>query len=142
MIYIFDLDGTLADNAHRLHLIDGSGPKDWARYSALCSEDKPISAGMGVFSALRTEDTVLVWSGRDESTREATIAWFWKYGIGVLSSHLRLRPSGDYTPGHLLKRQWLRSLPLATRAAITCAFEDDLLCATMYRDEGVPCFIS
>jgi len=35
MIYIFDIDGTLADVSHRLHYITGE-TKDWDAFFAAC----------------------------------------------------------------------------------------------------------
>lgn len=41
MIYIFDIDGTLADLSHRLHFIQKK-PADWDGFFAACSDDAPI----------------------------------------------------------------------------------------------------
>ena len=41
MFIVFDLDGTLADDAHRQHHITGD-VRDWDAYFAACGDDAPI----------------------------------------------------------------------------------------------------
>ncbi len=40
-VYVFDIDGTLADITHRLHFIQGE-KKDWDAFFAACIDDAPI----------------------------------------------------------------------------------------------------
>lgn len=147
MIYIFDLDGTLANCDHRLYLIQNK-PRNWPAFHAACVNDEPIDHMLELAERLEHSQAIVsVWSGRDESVRNETLEWFRRCGYPLLYRSLtrfpqllRMRPSDDYRPGYELKRAWLRGVEVHDRPLIQCAFEDDLQCAEMYRSEGVPCF--
>ena len=51
-IYIFDLDGTLADVGHRLHYISGN-PKSWRSFFAACADDAPCKPVISTLQRLR-----------------------------------------------------------------------------------------
>ena len=87
MNIIFDLDGTLADAAPRLHYIQNT-PKDWDSFFAESDKDTPIAPIIDTFTAL-VQDTKLdsdgdlvhrhtieIWSGRSSQCSKETLNWF------------------------------------------------------------------
>lgn len=146
-LYIFDLDGTLADAEHRIHHISGE-TKDWRAFFAACSDDKPITAAIKTLHALRKGGAeVWVWTGRSDEVRAETVAWLHKHGVyhafwNPMRAHeaLLMRKAGDYRADHVIKSEWLSLLDPPERKRLTAVFEDRSRVVAMWREYGVPCF--
>ncbi len=50
-IVIFDIDGTLADNSHRQHFLEG-GKKDWKGFFDAMVDDQPNINVLRLFDAI------------------------------------------------------------------------------------------
>lgn len=107
--FVFDLDGTLADCDHRRHYI-ASKPKNWKAFFAGIKHD-PVHPGVEkVFKALTASGaTVLLCSGRPESTRKDTEQWLvdnclWDY------QELYMRPNNDSRPDDTVKEELLAKM--------------------------------
>lgn len=140
MFVVFDLDGTLADGEHRMHYISGE-KKDWRAFFALCGDDKPIDAGIGVLQSLLLHGghRVEIWTGRSDEVIDQTIGWFVEHIGSTLWAQvdrLRMRPAGDYTQDHDLKADWLAE----SERKPDLVFEDRDRVVAMWRANGVPCF--
>lgn len=58
-IYIFDIDGTLANIEHRVHILSSKEYKDkWRVFYGLCDRDAPI---WPVIDVMETLKTVAMW---------------------------------------------------------------------------------
>lgn len=102
MIAVFDIDGVLADPAHRQHHV-ASRPKDWDAFFAAVGEDEVLATGRARLHELAVDHEVVLLSGRPESTRAATEAWLERHGIEV--SRLVLRPDADHRPAAQVKAE-------------------------------------
>jgi hypothetical protein len=142
-IYIFDLDGTLALNAHRQHLVQCDKP-DWPAFFAACVEDLTNNAVIGTMFALFDAGAeVRIWSGRSEDVRKQTLEWFDAHAKGFVAAEnieLRMRPAGDFTPDELLKESWLKAMPEEDRSRLVAVFDDRDKVVAMWRANGVACF--
>jgi phosphoglycolate phosphatase-like HAD superfamily hydrolase len=149
-LYIFDLDGTLADAEHRIHLIS-KGKKDWRNFFAECVNDKPIIPAVTTMTWLRHAGAeVWIWTGRSDEIRQETISWLWMhcrldFSGGALSSFMAperfmMRRAGDHRPDHELKFEWLADLEPPERSRLTAVFEDRTRVVQMWRKHGVPCY--
>jgi len=139
-IYIFDLDGTLADDSHRVPLLDGERTPDvWRQFFARCVDDQPIPPVIQTFRVLTQYAECWIWTGRSDEVRDETVAWLNRH-LGAWWDVLRMRAHGDHTPDTELKRAWLRALPSALRERIAGIFEDRTRVVQMWRDEGMTCF--
>lgn len=136
-VFIFDVDGTLLDNEHRIHLAKLS-PPDWDAYLAKASDDTVIESVARVARALSLSSDIWVWTARSESAREVTARKLCDV-LGYVHD-LRMRPVGDHRPDFIVKREWLLSLDEHDRSRVTGAFEDRKRVAQMYREHGVRCF--
>ena len=142
-LYIFDLDGTLADCEHRKHFIS-DGKHDWVAFYAACVADTPIVEVIDTMEYLRLGGAdIRVWSGRSEEVRKDTETWL--YNNTPLDSvqvrrNLRMRSVGDYTPDEQLKKQWLEALDDEDRARLVAVFDDRDKVVAMWRANGVTCF--
>jgi hypothetical protein len=144
-IYIFDLDGTLADITHRVPLIRGEN-KDWRAFFAACVDDKPIWPVIGVLGALRRQGAECwVWTGRSDEVFVQTKHWLQSHCDIVIRpwSHperLMMRKAGDHRPDDEIKREWLVMLDPPERNRVVGVFEDRDRVVKMWRDVGLQCF--
>lgn len=140
-LYIFDLDGTLADATHRIHLIQGE-TKDWRAFFAACAMDKPIREMIGMYRALAVSGAeAWIWTGRSDEVRRETHRWLNAFGVHPSHHHdgFRMRPAGDHRPDHEVKKEWLDQLAEADRDRLKLVFEDRDQVVAMYRAAGVQC---
>ncbi len=132
MFVVFDLDGTMADISHRLHVIEGV-KQDWDLFFALCHEDEPIPQIIEVCRAMYREGhRVEVWSARREWCRAKTEAWLEAHGVPYYA--LILRPDDDERPDTEVKEGWLR-----TGNTPDLVFDDRRRIVDMWRRNGVRC---
>jgi hypothetical protein len=168
MIYIFDLDGTLALIGHRINYVrppsdacftcrgknrpacpdcaelDVGWKADWRKFYAECAKDEPNWPVICMMQmVLRDGHQVKILSGRSDEVRSLTIAWLSRH-TGLLpitvDCMLTMRKSGDYTPDDQLKLDWLRAMPESERYDIAGVFEDRDRMVHMWRQQGLPCF--
>ena len=139
MFVVFDLDGTLALNEHRVHHIRKE-PRDYDAFFAACVDDQPCQAAIAAMQAhILAHHVVAIWSGRSDQVREQTERWLSQVA-GVSSYRLtRMRRAGDHQPDVALKRSWLREAR-ASGAAPDLVYDDRDCVVAMWREEGVPCF--
>lgn len=149
-IYIFDLDGTLANAEHRIHFINGN-KKDWRAFFSAASEDKPIEQVIQTMKLLRKGGAeIWVWTGRSDEVRDETVKWLrvhcdFDARSSLLSQFLAperflMRKAGDHRNDHVLKAEWLSLLDPPERGRLTAVFEDRARVVQMWRENGVPCF--
>lgn len=135
MRFVFDLDGTLADITHRLHFIQNK-PKDWPAFFRACVDDKPIWPLIVIAQRLMFTNVVEIWSGRSDMVRTETAKWLDDHGMGMRGS-LRMRRDGDYRADHIVKSEWLESLPRELWPDLV--FDDRQQVVDMWRAHGIIC---
>lgn len=106
MIFILDIDGTLAKLDHREHLAEEDNWDDFFD-PELVEKDEPIKEAQEVFDKLVEEaDEIYFVTGRPESLRETTEDWLEKYyGLKPSKDMLFMRPEGDERKSSELKRE-------------------------------------
>lgn len=138
-LYIFDLDGTLADCTHRLRHI-AAAPKDWKAFFAESDKDTPIQPLIDTARRLaRGGAEIWVWTGRSDEACAHTVRWLERHLI-VAYGELRMRMQGDHRPDDELKGEWLRGLGGYDRDRLVAIFEDRDRVVEMYRAHGATCF--
>jgi hypothetical protein len=141
MIYIFDIDGTLADISHRLHFIHQQIPADWDGFFAACPKDVPIPEVIEVMRALwLTGNTVLLVSGRSDAVRDLTTGWMWNQKVEY--SGLYMRKAGDHREDSIVKAELLDEIlrNWSGSGKIGGVFEDRQQVVDMYRAKGLRVF--
>lgn len=143
MIYIFDIDGTLADISHRLHFIQQK-PADWKAFFKACPADKPIKEVVEIYKALQPEHSIKIITGRSSEIEEETSQWLGDHGM--FFSDLLMREAGDHREDYVVKAELLDNLmkehywnqdPVKLIAGI---FEDRQQVVDMYRSRGLRVF--
>ena len=144
MIYIFDIDGTLADISHRLHFIEQEKP-DWDAFYAASGDDSPIWEVITVARALAAAKHVIIMStGRSEDIRAITNTWLTKYRVPC--SGLFMRASKDYREDNVVKGELLDRIlaefvdPSKLGRILAGVFEDRQQVVDMYRARDIRVF--
>lgn len=114
-LYVFDLDGTMADISHRLHYIKSSKPgysvkPHWKEFFEACVDDKPIAWTIDLFKVLYEASSYqynerLILTGRSEVVRDQTDKWL--IHNGIFYDYLIMRPEKNYQPDDILKPKLL-----------------------------------
>jgi hypothetical protein len=138
MIYIFDIDGTLADISHRLHFIQ-SKPADWRKFFAACPDDEPIPEVIQVAKSLGGVVHIMLLTGRSEEIREKTLDWLNELEIPCTA--LFMREVGDHREDSVVKSEMLDDLIHQwPNEKIMGIFEDRKQVVDMYRAKGLRVF--
>ena len=166
MRIVFDLDGTLANPAHRQHFLEKE-PRDWDGFFEACDKDAPIDPAIETLIALNRatdkngdQHRIEIWSGRgegkDRSVRKKTLRWLWDHCRGQITfaefsndhgyfgsrgayARVRMRPHGDHTPDEILKKAWLDAARAHNKEP-HLIFDDRQKVVDMWRAEGIICF--
>ena len=140
MLYLFDIDGTLADASHRLPLITQPKP-DWDAFYIAADKDTPIWETITIARALdKSMHRIIMVSGRSEIIREATVVWLRKYRVPFECVYMR--GVNDHREDTVVKSEILDWLIAANPKGekIGGVFEDRQQCVDMYRARGLRVF--
>lgn len=151
-IVIFDLDGTLADNQHRVHYLH-EDPKNWDAFFAAQHLDtvrKDVLTVYQLYYAAREifarssyahaegyGAKVIILTGRGEEHRKVTEQWLAAHGI--VYDALAMRPEGDRTDDHILKMQYIRDVE-ADGWEVIGLFDDRKRICDAAREHGITVF--
>lgn len=137
-MYIFDLDGTLADCTHRLKYIQGE-EKDWDAFHHNTSKDSAILPTIEILNALSDRNPIYIVTGRNDVAEEDTRRWLFKYGVKF--DVLVMRSENDRRHDTVIKREWLRKFREENpNRKIQGVFEDRQQVVDMWREEGLICY--
>ncbi|MEV6015570.1 MULTISPECIES: hypothetical protein [unclassified Streptomyces] len=104
---VFDLDGTLADTAHRQRFLERA-PRDWDAFFAAAPHDPPLTEGVELALSSARECEVVYLTGRPERCRRATVEWLAAHGLP--EGRIWMRRDDDRRPARRTKLEVLRRL--------------------------------
>ena len=136
---IFDLDGTLADGRHRLHLLptkDYDKTESWTEFNLAAVDDLPFWDNIYLCDALSSHYKIVILTGRSDVAREVTLDWLSKHG--VYFDELVMRSQSDNRKDTVIKGEYLRSIGLEN---ILCCFDDLPHVAYHLRSLGLTCHL-
>lgn len=137
-IFVFDVDGTLADcSARQVYL--RFKPRNWKTFKDKILEDGPhhdVIWMMQLFTSLG--HTVLIATGREEQERANTEAWFSKHGITGNYLEMFMRENGDYRDDSIVKKEMLDHIRDKYGEPFM-VFDDRDRVVKMWRENGVRC---
>ncbi len=119
-VAVLDIDGVLADVAHRLHHL-ASRPKDWDGFFRGAAKDPVLEDGLALARELAATYALVYLTGRPVRTRDLTVAWLRRHRLP--SGELLMRPDDDNRPARLFKLECLRSIT-ATRPVVLVVDDD------------------
>jgi phosphoglycolate phosphatase-like HAD superfamily hydrolase len=136
--YIFDIDGTLSDPAHRLHHIEGE-KKDWAAFFGACDQDAPIPHMVDLAFNVAGDDAILFCTGRSQDVVHKTAAWLTKHlGFAIGPEDVYMRKAGDHRDDTVVKGELMDRI-IADGYEPVMIFEDRARVVKMFRERGIPC---
>jgi hypothetical protein len=133
-IVVVDIDGTIADVAHRLHYVRDRGRKDWKRFFAAMDDDRPIPETIAWVRDLARDHEIVLVTGRPEEFRGITERWLQREQVPY--QRLLMRRAGDRRPDFVAKEDLVRTLDLRR---IAFAIDDRLPVCERYRALGFAC---
>ena len=98
----FDIDGTLANIEHRLDYVR-SKPKNWAAFDAGIPNDKVNEPVAEIFWQMLRNHNVILASGRNERSRDATMTWLQGNNLWDYRSKLYMRKADDFRSDDIVK---------------------------------------
>ena len=144
--YLFDLDGTVADNTHRLHHIrkrtyhhiDIEEKKpDWKAFFSEVEKDTPIWPVITLAQDLANSGKLIVYvSGRSSECRRATQRWLAAYNLP--DGELYMWTEGDYREDSIIKIELLAQI-LADGYTPLFVFDDRNQVVRAWREAGLMC---
>ena len=134
--YIFDIDGTVANNKHRSHHLEKS-PKDWDSYHEDIEADTVFEHILQLYIDLQKSFPIVFCSGRHDGQRIVTETWLARNGY-IEHHGLYMRKQGDHRPDHIIKLELLAQIREDSFEPIM-AFDDRNSVVKMWREAGVPC---
>lgn len=143
-IYIFDIDGTLADVTHRVHHLEGEKP-DWEAFYKAAPDDPPKIDVLEIYCTLVDMGyKILLMTGRPDRYRQETEGWL-EANLPLVNGEssyytLFMRPEGDGRPDHVLKEEWVKDyLRVYPNEEVIGVFEDRNSVVEMWRSNGFTC---
>jgi hypothetical protein len=132
---VVDLDGTLANIDHRVHLVKRDKP-EWDQFYAACHKDSVNQWCAEIMSAFHSQNfKVLIVSARRDTEKAKTLKWL-DSNMVRYSQLIMLRKGDDNTPDTQLKKKWLNSYG---KGDILFIVDDRQKVVDMWRAEGMTC---
>lgn len=106
--YIVDIDGTVANNEHRIHYLT-NGHKDWKNWHAASQKDSVIEEVAEIVRMAYDNKICIVFcTGRMEFCRADTEAWLQENKIPY--DKLYMRPDKDHRDDDIVKFELLQQI--------------------------------
>ena len=137
MLVVFDIDGTLANIEHRLDYVR-SKPKNWKAFDAGIPNDRVNKQVAEMFRLISRDPqhTVVLASGRNERSRQATEDWLEVNGLGNYDK-LYMRKTDDYRADDIVKQEILEQIINDFGQKPDMVFDDRPRVVEMWRDNGI-----
>ena len=152
-LYVFDIDGTLANAGHRLHHIIFNANQlkpgqvmadlnpDWDAFYAEQMNDTPIMSVIHTMNALSVDSDIMFITGRRNAVRDETINWIDPYAsFAVEDCKMFMRPDGDKRHDYEVKEDIYNSLLDEDKERLVAVFEDRQQVVDMWRRLGIKCY--
>nr|DAD80228.1 MAG TPA: hypothetical protein [Caudovirales sp. ctTqA28] len=139
--YVFDLDGTLSDGRHRLHLLPSKDTahrtEAWDAFNLAADKDLPFIDNIRLMNELfQFGKKIIILTGRCAVAKEVTEKWLWEHGCNY--NQLIMRPVDDHRRDIEFKEEVLRDIGLDR---IVACFDDLEHVAKHIRSLGVTCHL-
>lgn len=135
-VVIVDLDGTLSDGTHRLHLLptkDLHLTESWREFNGAAIGDSPIQNTIDVVNALwKAGMLVIILTGRSDEVETDTMIWLDRHRVKY--DYMIMRRASDNRKDTVIKEEVLRAIGMKH---IVCAFDDSPNVIKHFRSLGI-----
>ena len=136
---VLDLDGTVADVSHRVHLAQA---KAWDDFHAACVYDKVVEATAQIISQLSNYNFIMV-TGRTERHRPATERWLEDNQLARYIHTLLMRGDDDFRQDGEMKlallEEYFGSKQSVLNNVLLCLDDRDRV-VEAFRNYGLTCW--
>ena len=143
-LYVFDIDGTLANINHRKHHLTGkNGRKNWEPFFRDQHLDAPYWPVFDVMKALSmTGHKCIIITGRMEQHRDVSLKWVQDHYDGDFHNEdLFMRQDNDHTDDDELKWNMVQDILEANpEYELAALFDDRHRIIDKFRENGVYAF--
>ena len=137
---VVDLDGTLNENEHRVHLAQA---RKWDEFHEAAKGDFVCIPVREIIRAMSNSYKILLLTGRNERYRPMTMNWLQENHISPFINDLAMRPDEDFRPDIEMKICILESFfgtkENVLRSVLFCLDDRDRV-VEGFRNYGLPCF--
>ncbi len=131
---LVDVDGVIADGAHRQHLL--AGPKKrWQEFFRASPDDVPLLPAITLLDLIDDATIVVLVTARPDSIHDETLAWLREFDIRW--DLLITRGRADHGPSPDMKQLAVEELRYAGFEPVL-ALDDDQRNIAMYQNEDIP----
>nr|DAI80114.1 MAG TPA: hypothetical protein [Caudoviricetes sp.] len=135
-VVVCDLDGTLSNGEHRLHLLptkDFHLTESWSEFNRTAIHDAPIQDTIDIINGLWVSGFgVVILTGRSDEVEQETYFWLDKHRVKF--DYLIMRRASDNRKDTIIKEEALRAIGLEY---IKCAFDDSINVIRHFRSLGI-----
>lgn len=133
---VFDVDGTLSNDAHRNH-IARTKPTNWDLYHERCVGDVPYEPIVELLRAMRAfHYRIALCTGRPDTYRKVTEDWMDTWGIAY--DKLLMRPRDNHVRDFTMKPDLILTAKLYPEDVLFIV-EDRTRMVEAWRDLGYTC---
>lgn len=141
-VFVFDVDGVLADNRHRSHLLDNKTKHNkvrkeinWELYFDRAEDDTPVDGMIQLArSVISGGNRLILVTNRPERLRRLTQAWLGRHGM--IYDSLFLREDSDRRKDCTVKEEAMKDI-LSQYDEVALAIDDKHDVTEKYRYLGV-----
>ena len=134
-IILCDIDGTVANNDHRQHFLEGK--KDWDGFFDKLDEDEPIRPIINkVIENNKSGKKIIFLTGRPERYRDKTETWLKKYF--PFNIKMLMRNNNDQRNKLIIKKEIIDANFKVDDIALVIDNDEDLI--KMWARIGLPTF--
>lgn len=133
---IIDLDGTLCNNEHRKHFIEGD-KKDFDAFNVACTGDTRNEWCYRLAFNMSESYEILLVSGREDKYIEETRTWLNK-NFKYIGYTLYMRKAGDYRKDSEIKEEIYKQ-QIEPRFDVLFCVDDRQQVVDMWRSIGLTC---
>lgn len=138
-VYIFEIDGVIADITHRLGML-GHKPVDWQKFLHSACDDNYFMPMVRMMRHIYDGGgEIWLWTNRCESIKDITVQWLAKHPMIPEHIDLWMRPLGEKCPDQVLKSRRYTELSEHDKRRIVLAIEERPRVIQMWNVHGVPC---
>lgn len=136
---IWDLDGCLVDNRHRVHHVKKYPEPDWESYVAEAPKDRPYKDALALLHALNASGhfRMAVVTARIEDEGENTKAWLAQHGLLSIFEELHFRTAGDFRRAPEIKLEIVKGRFIDRGRKVVAVFEDHPGTVSVLRTAGI-----
>lgn len=132
---IVDLDGTLADIAHRRKFVEGK-KKDWKNFNKNVIKDDLNHWCAEIIRRMISDHHVLLVSGRTDELKAETLEWLKKHEVPF--TDLLMRKEKDFRDDTIVKREIYEN-SIRPHYEVLFVIDDRAKVVRMWRDQGLVC---